>query len=419
MARHRPQLVAAAAASLALAGCFWPAPGAEPGRSAYNAAETDITPATVAGLHVVWTGTGDGASMGPPVVSTAGVHAADSTALYAFAPGDGARLWAQPVDPPGIATIGPAVIDGNRVVVGFGFGNLGGHWTTTALDTATGADLGTLGPAANQGLVDGLRGTTLLTRSIAFGSGTPVVTRIGVTDLAVAGSGWSAPITVQSAGPAPGAATLGTSRVLQAGPGPMLPGGTLGNGVRSFAVATAPATCPPPAPSGFACPQWSTALPGADVTSPVLGPGETTLYVATDVGTVHAVDTATGAVAWTAPVTGAGAAPPALAQGALYVPTAGGLVVLDAATGAVRFTAATGGPVEVQPAVAGGVVYAGADDGTVRAFAAAGCGAATCAPLWSAPTGSAITGAPAVNQGRLYVGTADSRVVAYGLSSSR
>jgi len=195
----------------------------------------------------------------------------------------------------------------------------------------------------------------------------------------------------------------------------MLPGGTLGNGVRSFAVAAAPATCPPPAPAGFACPQWGTALPGGTATDPVLGPGETTLYVATDAGAVHAVDTATGAVTWSAAVTGAGAAPPALAQGALYVPTAGGVVVLDAASGAVRFTATTGSPVKVQPAVAGGVVYAGAADGTVAAFGAGGCGAATCAPRWSDATGSAITGAPAVDLGHLYVGTADGRIVAYGL----
>src|SRR5262245_17595584 len=242
--RHRPQLVAVAGAALALAGCFWPAPGAEPGRSAFNPAESTLTPDTVAGLRVLWAAPGDGAAMGPPVVSGAGVHAADSGGLYAFAPADGARLWSQAPAPPG--TIGPAVGDGDRLVVGSGFGNLGGHWTTEALDAATGADEGTLGPAANQGVVEGLRGTELLTRAVGFGSGTPVVTRIGVTDLATPGSGWSAPITVQTSGPAAGPATLGTDRVLQAGQGPMLPGGTLGNGVRSFAVATAPATCPPP-----------------------------------------------------------------------------------------------------------------------------------------------------------------------------
>src|SRR5215831_18259439 len=165
--RHRPQLVAVAGAALALAGCFWPAPGAEPGRSADNAAESTLTAATVAGLHVLWAVPGDGAAMGPPVVSGAGVHAADSAGLYAFAAADGTRRWSQAVSVPSV--IGPAVVDGDRLVVGSGFGNLGGHWTTSSLDAATGADQGSLGPAANQGLVDGLRGTELLTRAVGFG----------------------------------------------------------------------------------------------------------------------------------------------------------------------------------------------------------------------------------------------------------
>jgi outer membrane protein assembly factor BamB len=70
----------------------------------------------------------------------------------------------------------------------------------------------------------------------------------------------------------------------------------------------------------------------------------------------------------------------------------------------------------VQPAVAGGVVFTGSDDGALHAFAAAGCGSATCEPLWTASTGSsAVSGRPAVSGGQLYVGTADGQVIAYGL----
>lgn len=84
--------------------------------------------------------------------------------------------------------------------------------------------------------------------------------------------------------------------------------------------------------------------------------------------------------------------------------------------GSTLWTAATGSPIQVQPAVAGGVVFTGSANGSLHAFAAAGCGTASCDELWSADTGTAaITGAPAVSQGRLYVGTADGRVVAYGL----
>jgi hypothetical protein len=68
----------------------------------------------------------------------------------------------------------------------------------------------------------------------------------------------------------------------------------------------------------------------------------------------------------------------------------------------------------VQPAVAGGVVFTGSDDGALHAFAAAGCGSATCEPPWTASAGnSAVSGGPAVSGGQ--VGTADGQVIAYGL----
>ena len=95
----------------------------------------------------------------------------------------------------------------------------------------------------------------------------------------------------------------------------------------------------------------------------------------------------------------------------MFVPTADGrLVALDAATGGRSWTASTGVELGVQPAVAGGVVFTGSDDGALHAFAAAGCGSATCEPLWTTSTGSS-----AVSGGQLYVGTADGQVIAYGL----
>lgn len=69
----------------------------------------------------------------------------------------------------------------------------------------------------------------------------------------------------------------------------------------------------------------------------------------------------------------------------------------------------------MQPSVAGGVVFTGSADGSLHAFPAAGCGQASCTPLWSTSTGSPISGAPAVTSGQLYVGTENGRVIAYGL----
>jgi len=412
MRQHR-HLLAVVALSVASAGCFWTAPGAGPGRASHNVFETAITPATVGHLVELWAASGDGTGMGEPVTSDVAIHAADSAGAYALSPATGDRLWEQLVVPESPMIMGQPVADGPRVVLGYGFGNLGGRWTTEVRDAQTGAIVSSVGG----GLVDGLRGRTLLTRLFAFGSGTPVLTAIRVTNLDIPGSGWSANLTFQSGGPSSGPLTLGTDHVFQAGAGPNLPTGATANGIRAFAVATAPANCPPPAPQGFACPVWSTPLPGTTATSPVLDPDESRLYVGS-AGTLHAVEADTGSIVWTAPIDADVTSPPALADGVLYVPTGDGdLLVLDAATGATLWTAPTGSRIATQPAVAGGVVFTGSDDGTVRAFDAAGCGAAVCAyPLWSAGTGAgAVTGSPAVSQGRVYVGTADGRVVAYGL----
>jgi outer membrane protein assembly factor BamB len=411
MRRYGLRVAAIGASCLGLAGCFWPAPGAGPGRTALNPFETEITPATVADLDLVWTATGDGgAALGPPVTSLRGVHVADFVGIYTFSFDTGARLWTQPVPSTAPFIVGPVVADGDRVVLGYGFGNLGGHWTTSVRDAATGAELG--GSVLMAGLVDGLEDNILLTRAIAFGSSTPVATLIAVSDLGSPGAGWVATIDISTGGTTD-ALTLGHTRVYQAGRGL-----NALNAVQAFPVATAPPQCPPPAPAGFGCPLWLTPISGTTATSPVIdGSDETVVYTGTNTGAVYALDTATGAILWTSTA----AAPaevtdtPALAGGSLYVPTTTGLLVLDAATGATRWTAAAGS-LRLQPAVAGGVVFTGAEDGTVQAFDAAGCGEALCGPRWDVDTGDApITGAPAVNQGRLYVGTGDGRLLAYGL----
>jgi outer membrane protein assembly factor BamB len=257
------------------------------------------------------------------------------------------------------------------------------------------------------GIVSGLPGITTVTAE--------------VVDLDDPDAGWRGLVgVVVQDQPLPPAMTLGTARLYQAGVGTMLPPTSSGNGVRAFPVATAPPSCGlGPAPD-LLCPAWATPVDGEMATSPVLGEGETTVYVGTDAGTLYALDAATGAVEWTAAV-GAGIVdPPALADGKLYVPTGDGdLVVLaaggcGAATCSPLWQGATGSPIRVQPAVAGGVVFTGSADGTVAAFDAAGCGAAACPSLWDADAGGAVSGAPAVSGGRLYVG-AGADLVAFAL----
>ncbi len=65
------------------------------------------------------------------------------------------------------------------------------------------------------------------------------------------------------------------------------------------------------------------------------------------------------------------------------------------------------------PTVAGDVVYVGSYDGMLYAFSAGGCGAATCQPLWTAQTGGHIESTPTVWQGRVYVGSGDGQLHVY------
>lgn len=413
---------AAVALASVLAGC-WYQPGQGPNRAAHNAFETEIGVGNVADLTEQWSADTDGANVGNPIVSNGGVHVADSAeSWYGFNPATGARRWAHHVENPGIPlAMGPAISDGDRVLVSSGIGNLGGHYSSSWLDAATGVNLGA---GDGSGLVDSLRGTRSAWRHVGFGSGTPVVTSLSVRDSADPSFGWSGPIHISTGGGSAPAVTLGSDAVYQAGNGTIGQGGstpTFGNGVRAWPL-TNPDECVPSAPT-FACPSWSLALSGTSTTVPVLSDDENVLYTVNNVGTVFAVST-DGFLQWSATLGSPSTGIPALADGVLYVPTQAGLFAVDAdgcggascpplwrgADGGV-----TGGATR-QPAVANGVVYAAWGDGSLRAFDADGCGGGSiCGSLWSDSVGSPVTGAPAVSSGQVYVGTEDGRVVAYGL----
>lgn len=408
------------AVAVGLSGC-WYAPGQGPNRAAHNPFETGITTETVDDLAVQWVADTDAGGVDDPVVSDVGVHVSDgSLSYYGFDRRTGAREWKHTRGPDGVPlSIATGIAQGDRLLVGSGRGNLGGFWDADWLDAATGQIESEPGGA---GLADGVRGSTIVFRRIAFGSGTPVLTTLQVTDPENPAIGWAGNILITNGTAA--AVTLGPAGVYQAGQGILdfsNPGSpTFGHGVRAWPL-TQPAQCGPS--NSFACPMWATPIDGTGATTPVLGPGETTLYTVSNVGTLHAVRAADGAVLWTAPLGAAPTDAPALADGILYVPAADGRLVAFAADGCGAATcgslwAATGNAgarISEQPAVAGGVVFTGWSDGTVHAHDAAGCGAAICTPVWSAIVGSPISGAPAVTGGQLYVGTQDGRLVAYGL----
>jgi len=414
---RRLRLAMATVLAVAASGC-WPAPGQGPDRAAHNAFETTITTRTVRKLRPIWTATTDsvtsGGVVGPPVVSNATVHVSDGTALHSFDEVTGARLWSNP-DP---ATFSPfiadPIADGDRVLLSAGFSvGFGGSWTGFAqwLDARTGVDLGG-GPGLR---VTALRGTKVAGYSAQGGDAIGFLDfGLHVVDLADPAAGWSRTVRFSfddfTVGPP---ATLGARRLYFAGNATESyepPVETFG--VRAFPL-TPPATCAVPPEGGprlpdLPCPLWATPTAGRPVTSPVLDPGESVVYVGIadgGAGTLLALDAADGHVLWNTALGAVPSADPALAEGWLYVPLANGDLVALRAGGCgadtcnATWRAHLGGAAR-QPAVAGGVVFAGTDAGRLVALRATGCGHATCHALWRRDLGAAITGAPAVTGGR-------------------
>jgi outer membrane protein assembly factor BamB len=405
---------------------LWPVSGQGSSRQAHNALEHQIDVETVGSLQGIWQATVDDGPVGDPVTSGRGVHVNDTRNVYGFGFVTGARRWVHSVAAP-LEMQQPWVSDTGDVMVSW--------WNPTAtpetdpttsdlsvaLDAATGASKGDVG----EGVLGGVRNERALVWSNEFVRvGGPfgafrlwsvhLVVRDLSTSTTVCCTGWfglfsstQPPIALQRM-------TLGGDWIVHAGEGILDLNSSVpvaGNGIRGYSIASTQVCL-----GAYTCPSWATPIDGTTATAPVLSDDESIAYVGTDAGTVYAVDTATGAIQWSAPAGSAVTDSPALADGSLFVPTAlGDLVVLGQATGAPLWSSATGSRITQQPAVAGGVVFTGSADGTVRAFNAAGCAASVCGQLWADSTGSEITGAPAVNQGQLYVGTADGRLIAYGL----
>ena len=323
---RRLRLAMATVLAVAASGC-WPAPGQGPDRAGHDAFETTITTRTVRKLRPIWTATTDsvtsGGVVGPPVASNATVHVSDGTALYAFDEVTGARLWSNP-DP---ATFSPfiadPIADGDRVLLSAGFSvGFGGSWTGFAqwLDARTGVDLGG-GPGLR---VTALRGTKVAGYSAQGGDAIGFLDfGLHVVDLADPAAGWSRTVRFSfddfTVGPP---ATLGARRLYFAGNATESyepPVETFG--VRAFPL-TPPATCAVPPEGGprlpeLPCQLWTTPTAGRPVTSPVLDPGESVVFVGIadgGAGTLLALDAADGHVLWSTALGAVPSAEPALAE---------------------------------------------------------------------------------------------------------
>ena len=401
--------VAAAVAAVALAGC-WPMVGQGPHRQGYNPYERTLTIDNVTTLTPEW----DVAGGDRDLVAADRVVVASGTVVSGYDLATGAERWrvgpayrnlpyGAPVLDRGIAYIPQPVV---------GIFNYEHDLQTGEVVPVS---LGGGGVVAISG-DDVLLEDSKPDPSYTFGTYS-----FRVDDRAAPGAGWGGVTHVQTQVMGPPEEvhlSLGSGAVYSSGYGLLTTtagDGASGLGVRAFGPEQ-PATCGPAGNATYACPRWVTPIDGTQATPPVVGPGETTLYVATDAGTVYAVDAATGAVQWSAALGAAILAPPALAEGLLYVPLSTGDVQVLATDGcgaptcSPLWTAATGGIVGSQPSVAGGVVYVGVDSGHVLAFDATGCGAATCSPVWSHEMGGPVVPSPIVTSGRLIV-TAGGRLV--------
>ena len=145
--------------------------------------------------------------------------------------------------------------------------------------------------------------------------------------------------------------------------------------------------------------------------SPVVSGG--LVYFGCGDGTVHALDTATGAVRWKFAAGDVVHSSPALAEGSLYFGSWDTyLYALDAATGALKWKFKTGEDLvkhnqtglPSSPCVAGGIVYIGCRDATLYAV-----DAKTGAEKWRFKNiwGSWFIASPAVRDGRVYSATSD------------
>ena len=144
-----------------------PSRAADADRTAHNPFETAFTPATVGDLEPAWVAELGPGATGPVVVDRGGVivRVGQDLSRLDLRTGSLRWIWTLPEEvPEEWATVSDPLVVGGRVLVGYGFGNLGGHWEGAALDPATGEP--TSDPAAT-GLLQTARGPLVLDENSA------------------------------------------------------------------------------------------------------------------------------------------------------------------------------------------------------------------------------------------------------------
>jgi outer membrane protein assembly factor BamB len=378
-----------------LSGC-WLQPGVNAARSSWNPGEQQLTASTVGDLTELWkVEPAPGSFVNAPLSFDGGIFVTSRSGKVArLDASTGATRWALPVT---LEFLNAPIWHQGQLLIPAPFTDGG---TVFMFDPATGDFAGTRQhPNVNEIATAGGQVAFLSVFSVHPFTGTFSVT-------------WKYTPTYFYGGVGP------TRTFAIVGERIQWPSNTLARGYS--------AACPPQPPEsglGGCAPDWTTDLGGV-ATAPA-GLGDTRVVYGDSSGTVSVLDTATGAVQWTAETGHSIDQPPAVTNDTIFVlpydVTQGvfGLAALPAAgcgaaTCAPRWRADLPALPTGAPVVAGNVVYVpvGSD---VLAFAADRCGAPSCPALAQVSAGATITGGPIVDDGRLVVGTEDGHVAAFGL----
>ncbi|MGW1073785.1 outer membrane protein assembly factor BamB family protein [Streptomyces sp. NPDC002537] len=158
--------------------------------------------------------------------------------------------------------------------------------------------------------------------------------------------------------------------------------------------------------------RWRFEAPAVFLSPPAFAPGPSVagggVYAADYLGTVYALDAATGRDRWRIATEPRQSTEPVLvASGAVHLGSGGALYTLDAVTGTPRWRFAAGGDVVGAPVVADGRVHFGSADHCLYTVDAAG------GQLrWKLATGGEITGSPVAMGGVVYACSKDRCVYA-------
>ncbi|WP_327297009.1 serine/threonine-protein kinase [Streptomyces sp. NBC_01197] len=158
--------------------------------------------------------------------------------------------------------------------------------------------------------------------------------------------------------------------------------------------------------------RWHFEAPAVFLSAPAFAPGPAVagggVYLADYLGTVYAIDSATGKDRWRIATESRQSLHPLLvAQGNIHVGSGSALYTLDAVTGTPKWRFAAGGEVVGAPVVADGRIHFGSADHCLYTLDAVG------GQLrWKLATGGEITGSPVVRAGVVYACSKDRCVYA-------